>query len=245
MADGLSNLIYGVAGGGVITFIIKITETYLVAPRLQESIDARKKLYLYARPLWLACHELEFRLNSIIDKINEPSGPSYALKLSPKNASSLDWFTKEGYYVTSTAYLISTVACWIALYERDVVFLPFVNKKLTTEFFYLIEDFKTAISSKNSILWFYYVNGIGDNLIDKGTNHPITQSEFSYRLYKDELFRGYYDQLFQFLHRVADQEFRNTLEETIKNLIKIKEFLEKNKISIKMTRETYTKIPFA
>lgn len=236
MADGLSNLIYGVMGGGVVTFMIKMTENYLVAPRLQESIDARKKLYLYARPLWLACHELEFRLNFIIDKINEPSGPSQALKLSPKNASSLDWFTKEGYYVTSTAYLISSVACWIALYERDVVFLPFVNRRLTTEFFYLIEEFKTAISSQGSILWFYYMNGIGDNLIDKGSNHPITQAEFSYKLYKDELFRDYYDQLFQFLHRVAEQDFQNSLEETIKTLAQIKEFLEKNKISIKMAR---------
>jgi hypothetical protein len=245
MSDGLSNLVYGVVGGGVITFLIKITETYLVAPRLQESIDARKKLYLYARPLWLACHELEYRLNFIIDKINDQSGPSYSLKLSPKNATSLDWFTKEGYYITSTAYLISVVACWVALYERDVVFLPFVNQRLTTEFFYLIEDFKTAISSKDSILWFYYVTGIGDHLIDKGTNHPITQSEFSYRLYKDELFRDYYDQLFQFLHRVADNDFRHTLEETIKSLAQIKEFLERYKISIKMTRQTYTKIPLS
>ncbi|MEH2115400.1 hypothetical protein [Nostoc sp.] len=233
MSDGLSNLIYGVVGGGIVTFIIKITESYLVAPRLQESIDGRKKLYLYARPLSLACHELEFRLNSIKDKINDTNdqfGTSQPLKLSPKNSSCIDWFTKEGYYVTSTAYLISSVASWIALYERDVVFLPFVNQRLTTEFFYLIEDFKRAMSSKGSILWFHYVNGIGDNLIDKATNHPITQSEFSYKLHKDELFRDYYDQLFQFLHRVADNEFKDTVEDTIQTLVQIKEFLEKNKI---------------
>ncbi|MDM9381098.1 hypothetical protein QUB80_10320 [Chlorogloeopsis sp. ULAP01] len=241
MADGLSNLIYGVIGGGIFTFMMKVTETYLIAPRLQESIEARKKLDLYAKPLWLACHELEFRLISIKDKINEPYGPSHSLKLSPKTASSLDWFTKDGYYITSTAYLMASVSCWIALYERDVVFLPFSKKSLTTEFFYLIEDFKRAISSKGSILWFHYVNGIGDNLVDKGTKYPITLSEFSYKLYKDELFRDYYDQLFQFLHRVACNEFMESVEETIQILGKIQKFLEKNRISIKMVRENYTK----
>jgi hypothetical protein len=38
-------------------------------------------------------------------------------------------------------------------------------------------------------------------------DRPMTMTEFIYKLYKDELFRNYYNQLFIFLNQVATGKF--------------------------------------
>jgi hypothetical protein len=191
MNEGVSNLLYGALGGGLVATGIRVAETYFVAPRFTESIEARKKLLMYASPLSHACHELESRLNSVLHKLEESSGTREALSRSLKEAKSIDWFTKAGYYITSTAYLICLTSCWIQLYERDVVFLKFGRSSLTKKFFMLIEKFKDDLSNEDSILWFHYVNGLGEQLIDRDKNRPITMSDFTYKLHQDELFKGY------------------------------------------------------
>ncbi len=122
----------------------------------------------------------------------------------------------------------------IQLYERDVVFLKFGRSSLTKQFFELIEDFKNILSSDGSILWFHYVNGIGELLIADADDRPMTMSEFIYKLYEDELFRDYYDQLFVFLNQVAHGKFLANLETTIQQLDRIQDFLVQNQITIAM-----------
>jgi hypothetical protein len=184
---------------------------------------------MYARPLWLACHAAEFRLNMIHEE-NQSGRPSPVLQLNPGGAKSLDWFTKDGYYVTSTAYLIAAIASWIVLFERDVVFLKFGKESLTIHFFYLIEEFRRNLSSNGSPLWFYYASGIGEQLIQAGENKPMTLANFSYQLFKDEDFRSYYDQLFQFLHQVGQGQHTRTIQNTLSTLVEMKRFLESNDI---------------
>ncbi|MDJ0574707.1 MAG: hypothetical protein QNJ65_06015 [Xenococcaceae cyanobacterium MO_234.B1] len=136
-ANALSNFFYGAIGGGFVAFAFRFVENYLIAPRFSESLEARNKLFVYAKPLWLACHELEFRLTMISNKLRsrEQGGPRTSLSFSLASAQSIDWFTKDGYYITSSAYLISVVSCWIQLYERDVVFLRFGRSSLVLFFF--------------------------------------------------------------------------------------------------------------
>lgn len=238
MNENAANFLYGVLGGGLVATAIRIAETYLIAPRINESIDARKKLYTYARPLSHACHELVHRLNAIVAKMDDENDSKGPLRLSPKQAKTIDWFTKEGYYITSTAYLIAVVSCWIQLYEQDVVFLKFGRKSLTKRFFDLIEGFKNSLSRHDSILWFHYVNGIGELLICEDSDRPISLSEFVYRLYKDELFRDYYDQLFIFINQVADGRHLINLRNTIQIIHEIETFLIKNKIAIAMGQKS-------
>lgn len=88
--------------------------------------------------------------------------PRSSLSGSLQEAESLEWFTtKEGNYITSAAYMIAAVSAWIALYERDIVFLQFGKESLTTQFLLTVERFKNSISNSN-ILWFHYVSGIGE-----------------------------------------------------------------------------------
>lgn len=235
MNENLANFLFGVLGGGFVATGIRIAETYWLAPRFTESVEARQKLYRYARPLSHACHELEYRLQALLPKMREAMNDTRAaLGLSPKQATAIDWFTKEGYYITSTAYLLALVSGWIQLYERDVVFLKFGRSSLTKQFFELIEDFKNTLASNGSILWFHYVNGIGELLITATGDRPMTMSEFIYKLYDDELFRDYYDQLFIFLNQVANGKFLHNLEDAVQKLSEIKTFLAQNQITIAM-----------
>jgi hypothetical protein len=233
MSNEIATLLYGAIGGGLVSAGLRVVETYLVAPRLSEAVEARKKLFMYARPLWSACHAVEFRLNMLYEQsTSDQKIPT--LQLNPKEAKSLDWFTKEGYYVTSTAYLIAAVASWIVLFERDVVFLKFDKESLTIHFFYLIEEFKRGLSSDGSPLWFYYTNGIGEQLVKAGESKPMTLANFSYELFKDEDFRNYYDQLFQFLHQVGQGQHLKNIQATLSTLIEMKRFLESNDIVVEL-----------
>lgn len=163
--------------------------------------------------------------------------PRSSLSGSLQEAESLEWFTtKEGNYITSAAYMIAAVSAWIALYERDIVFLQFGKESLTTQFLLTVERFKNSISNSN-ILWFHYVNGIGEQLIQDGATRPMSFSNFCYGLSKDEDFKAYYSQLFQFLNQVNQGEFEKSLENTLDALSEIKKFLVSKGIVLEMPRE--------
>lgn len=234
MAGEISNLIYGAIGGGLVAAGLRIAETYFIAPHLTESVESRKKLLLYGKPLWRACHDLCYRLFYIKQKMHSPRT---SLSGSLREAKSLEWFTtKEGNYITSAAYMIAAVAAWIAIYERDTVFLKFGKESLTTQFLLKIERFKNSISNDN-ILWFHYVSGIGEQLIQDGATKPIPFSDFCYKLLRDEDFKAYYSQLFQFLNQVNQGDFEKSIEDAVDALNEIKKFLVSNGIVVETPRE--------
>ncbi|MBD2104830.1 hypothetical protein [Leptolyngbya sp. FACHB-261] len=235
MAGEIFNLVSGAIGGGLVAAGLRVFENYFLAPRLAESVEARKKILLYSKPLWRACHDLHYRLFYIKKKMHSPRA---TLAASPQDAESLQWFTtSEGNYITSAAYMIATVACWIALYERDAVFLQFGQRSLTAQFLLKTESFKQSISSNKSILWFNYVNGIGEQLIQEETNRPVTFSSFCQKLLRDQDFRDYYTQLFCFLNEVNQGKFEASIENTLVALDDIKKFLVSNGIVVEMPEE--------
>ncbi len=227
MASDASNFLYGAVAGGVVALILRVVETYWLGPRLAASREAREKLLLYSRHLYFSCSQAEFRLKYISKQMREkrPDGIA-SLKLSLKDAKTLQWYTKEGYYITSTAYLIALVACWIVTLQRDVVFLPFERKSDTTEFLNLVERFKAGLSTR-TILWYHYIHGIGERLMVEGQDkpQPIGLSTFSQKLHTDAMFRDYYDQLMQFLNAVASGSYLAGIEEAAATLEQMKRFL--------------------
>jgi len=94
--DGeLSQLVYGAIGGGLVAALFRIAERW-IERRSAQSVEARKTLAKYAKPLWLACHNLEQRLAHIHAGLNNPQ----VLSRVPEKGCGLDWYTKEGYYAT-------------------------------------------------------------------------------------------------------------------------------------------------
>ena len=224
-------VISGVLGGIVATILKILADMYLA--RYKDKDEAYKKMLRYAKPLWLSCHELNIRLKSLVKKIdNKKYNPydSNSLKYKLSREVQVDWFTKNGYYITSTAYLISLVASWITLFERDVVFLEFSKKSTTADFFRCIENFKQSISADTSALWYHYLEGIGSKLILENGERPMTIADFSFNLYSDKEFRSYYDQVFQFLYQVGNGEQRDVLQRTVTAVDGIMKNLEKQGI---------------
>ncbi len=176
----------------------------------------------YAKPFWLACNDLEWRLGHIRQKIrsNDNLEP---LRECPSNAVGLDWYVRAGYYATSTAYLLANVAAWIRLFQRDVVFLRFRKSSATAQFFRLVESLKVALST-DSILWFHYFNGIGDYLIQNEV--PMSIGAFSDKLATEENYRAYYSHLFGFLQSLTGTNQEEFIEGAIENLRAIKRCLE-------------------
>jgi len=217
--EELSKLLFGAIGGGIAATIFKIVEAKLDARR-KEKESAHATLKKYAKPLWLAAHALELRLAHLTDSTHE------SLKQIPQPGNPIDWYTKYGYYATSTAYLLSSVASWLGLFQRDVVFLEFGEESRTQAFFRLTENFQATLSQRPSVLWYQYIDGIGSELVDESASRPMTFSAFCRRLHRDETFRLFYDQLFQFLKgAAADGEYREVLAKTQSRLASIKAFL--------------------
>jgi hypothetical protein len=226
----VSQFLYGAIGGGAVAAAWKMLDTYVVQPRFISSAEAKRKVILYGRPLYLNCYQLEYRLNHILKKLEAKNYDEVVpLKRSPSEARSLEWFTKDGYYATSSAYVIACLAAWISLFQADVVFLPFRKRSIAAQFFDLIERFKISVST-NTILWYHYLDGIGEMLVDEKHDRPMTFSSFSHKLLDDASFRDYYDQLFQFLQQVASDSCSNQIRSATSALRDIKTFLAENNV---------------
>lgn len=232
MDANLSNFLYGAIGGGLASGAFKLLESYFIAPFVGESLEARKKLYFYAKPFWLDCYQLEYRLKRINDRdIGYSSHYEGLLTASLQDANSVSWFVTEGYCVTSTAYLIASVAAWIVLVERDVAFLQFRSRSLTIRFFHLTQNLRSTISGSFTI-WHYYVTGIGEKLIREGENKPMTFSDFIYSLQReDHDFRVFYCSLFQSVSEISSGSNREDKIRLVrKQLSEVRSFLETNQI---------------
>ena len=107
--------------------------------------------------------------------------------------------------------------------------MPFKRASLAAQFFDLIERYKVAVSTK-TILWYHYIDGIGELLVEDGHDRPMAFATFSYKLLKDQSFRGYYDQLFQFLRQVGSGEYGDQLKQTVAAVHSIKRFLAEKKV---------------
>ena len=228
--EGLSQLIYGAVGGGLVALIWKTVDTYVIGVRLGESVEARKKLRAYARPLWLECRELRFRMTQIRDKLqgDDPDGGLRALQARPPDPHDVAWYTQDGYFATSTAYLIAAVAAWIRLYQRDVVFLEFGARSATHAFFKLTEDLQRTYSARPSILWYYYFSAIGEMLVDRDVHAPLTMAQFTLRLAEDERFRAFYAQLFEFVARMGRGDYLEVVGKVIQAISDIGSFLQRH-----------------
>jgi hypothetical protein len=78
--------------------------------------------------------------------------------------------------------------------------------------------------STGTILYFHYVEGIGDTLTKDGLPMPL--SAFVQKLATDQLFCDYYDQLFQFLRTVGEGQADSAVSKIIECLERIQQFLQ-------------------
>jgi hypothetical protein len=201
---------------GVVASVLTASVSRWFEKRNQDRFTVEK----YSRPIWLACRLLRFRLVHIVEKLKDPDGNAAKVLNWQGDAAGrgITWMNGYGYFITSTAYLLSTVSSWFHIVDRKVIFLPFQNQSIADQFLRLVTSVKQDLTT-NTSLWFHYYAGLGQMLLDKEENQPMTFGQFVLRLNNDFEFRQYFDQLFYgFLHETGEGRDTTQIEKAIASL---------------------------
>src|SRR5438552_5236069 len=140
---------------------------YLIEPWYNARALRRK----YATALWIACADLKIQLERIRERVRKGDRQTVdALKKildrDSKRDGSVrpDWFTKDGYYTTSTAYKIAAVSVWLRIYQRELLFLPDSASQDFLSKLYTGADRLNSAVSNDTCLWYDYLHPVGDGL---------------------------------------------------------------------------------
>jgi hypothetical protein len=191
---------------GVLTFLGVhkfLVEPWLIARQL------RKK---YATALWIACKELQLHIQQISSKVSARDRNTIdALKKIPNNdfQGRADWFTKDGYYTTVTAYKIAAVSCWLHVYQQELLFSTYRKSRTFLSALYKRSDQLKRAFSENTCLWYDYFDAIGGKLVNRDTPilSPLSFGAFCDRYFSDQEFRKFYEQLHMFIWFIADGKY--------------------------------------
>jgi hypothetical protein len=215
---------------------------YLIEPWYNAQALRRK----YATALWIACADLKIHLERIRERVMAGDRQTVdALKKIPDNDSKRDgsvrpdWFTKDGYYTTSTAYKIAAVSAWLRIYQRELLFLPYAaSQDFLSKLYTRADRFNTSFST-NTCLWYDYLNAVGDGLLARpsyapaaSTLAPLSFAEFCERYTTDDRFRLFYEQVHMYIWFVADcqKPYLESVQNVLHSLDELRSFLTREKL---------------
>ena len=221
---------------------------YLIEPWYNARALRRK----YATALWIACAELKIQLERIRERVTAGDLQTIdALKKIPDNDSKWDaivrpdWFTKDGYYTTSTAYKIAAVSAWLRIYQRELLFLPYSASQDFLSKLYTRADRLNTSFSTDTCLWYDYLNAVGDGLVVRPPSAaassalaPLSFAEFCERYTTDDRFRLFYEQVHMYIWFVADGQkpYLDSVQNVLVALDDLRSLLTREKL----LREDFT-----
>jgi hypothetical protein len=216
--------------------------TYLIEPWYNARALRRK----YATALWIACADLEIHLKRIHERVRAGDPHTIdALKRIPDKDSKRDgkvrpdWFTKDGYYTTTTAFKIAAVSAWLRIYQRELLFLPYSASQDFLSKLYTAADTLNKSFSTDTCLWYDYLNAIGDGLVARPASAPVASplaplsfAEFCERYTTDSRFRLFYEQVHWYIRFVADgrKPYLDSVQTVCKALDDMKSLLTREKL---------------
>jgi hypothetical protein len=229
---------------GVASVITVLGITKLFIEPLWTERNTRKQLASF---LWLSCRELRLHLVEIHGTMqgggDQAASTRDSLLKIPTNDYRGDagWFVKTGYLTMLTAYKIAAFSAWLRIYQNHLLTYSFFQRtRKSLSFVYKhASDFKIIIS-RNTILWYYYIDAIGDRICVARDSRfsPITFAEFCGNYFTDPGFRGFFDQLHMFLHFVGRTEpdyarrYREIMPQLISKLEEIETYLHDENLLI-------------
>ena len=215
---------------------------YLIEPWY----NARALRKKYATALWIACAELKIQLEQIHKRVIAGDRQTVdALKKISDNDSKRDgsvrpdWFTKDGYYATSTAYKIAAVSAWLRIYQRELLFLPYAASQDFLSKLYNGADQLNRSFSTDTCLWYDYLNAVGDGLVARPGSAPaasalapLSFAEFCERYTTDSRFRLFYEQVHMYIWFVADAQktYLHSVQNVLQSLDELKSLLRQEKL---------------
>jgi hypothetical protein len=210
---------------------------YLVEPWY----DARALRRKYATALWISSSDLELHLRRIRTHVEKSDQREIsALKKIPNNDARgrADWFTKEGYYATLTAYKISSVVAWLRIYQRELLFVPYAaSQGFLAKLYGCADELKRSFST-DTCLWYDYLDAVGDGLVGRPSSAgpqplaPLSFAEFCERYATDSRFRLFYEQVHMYIHFVASKRpsYVVSVEKVLGSLGDLMKFLTREKL---------------
>ena len=207
------------------------TYKYVIEPWLLAR-QLRKK---YATALWITCRELQLHLENIHKRVSvQKQSTINALKKIPNNdfKDRVDWFTKEGYYASVTAYKIAVVSAWLRVYQQELLFSTYrKSRKFLNSLYGKADQIKSAFS-KDTCLWYDYFDAIGDKLVDRSGDvpRPLAFSTFCDKCFSEKQYRLFYEQLRIFIWFVANGEYLEKLDKIGVALEGLRDFLKRENL---------------
>lgn len=189
------------------------------------------KYHNYAKRMFNAFSHLEYRFCDI----NQQTSTIDSLKMIPSKNNSIEWYTKEGYYITSTSYLLAQISCFIYQYLEETDFRDYREKSKSDELATLLEIYRKAVTT-GGVMWYHYYIAIGEVIQNKETSKPMDICDFIYKLHKDPLFFDFMNQTFYFVKLLAENNDKTIIANILQIIgqikVKIKESISSNKKSL-------------
>lgn len=174
---------------------------------------------------------MRLHLEQVQKKISEKDGKAIdALKKIPDYdfKGRVDWFTKQGYYATVTAYRIAVVSCWLHIYQRELLISAYRKSRSFLFALYSNADKLKAAFGQDTCLWHDYFDAIGSKLEDRAgdTLRPMPFGAFCDRSASDAAFRKFFEQLQYFIGFLARSRYPETTGRVYQALKSLTELLE-------------------
>ena len=118
-------------------------------------------------------------------------GQQYSTDQGKDFDGAADWFTKEGYYATLTAYKIAVVSSWLQIYKQELLFSTVRKSRSFFGVLYERGEHLKASLSEGTDLWSDYFDAVGGKLIDtkSTTPRPLSFAGFCECYFVDVQFR--------------------------------------------------------
>jgi len=148
-----------------------------------------------------------------------------------------DWLVKTGYLSMITAYKIAAFSSWIRIYQMAVLqaLLTARGNELISDLYDKFDSFKIS-ASQDTVLWYNYIDAIGERLITTSgeLTSPLSFSEVCKRYHDDKEFLYFFAQLHMFIHFMGRKDepwsttYPKVLGDMVESLRCIETFIVKN-----------------
>lgn len=211
--------------GGIFSsvLLLVINDFYKSWKRIREKRNEQLEVHReYIRKMLLSVKSLIIRLEHIQKKDKIEVDMSRMRNL-------LEWYTKDGYYISSTVYLMAHVSCITNNYKKIPLSIDRNVSKISEELQSKLDKYNTIIST-DSCLWYHYHVALGNSLNDNN-NNIMTFYDFVRKICQDELYFQFVNQAYHFVKSLTDDKHKQFLKGWLQNLHEIEEYIIKSSLT--------------
>ena len=222
----ISNIISFVFGALSLLIALTLKDWFAQIDDKRKKRTTRQTIGIdYAKKMYHFIQQLQFRLKDL--RGNEEDREINKL---PDRTTSIEWYTKNGYFMTSTVYLFAAVSCLINRFRRNPDFVEFGKYSEYEELRLCIEQYNQCIST-NTVMWYHYHIAIGESVLEYG--NVMSFYRFVNKISHDCEYFDFMNQAYHFTSQLyTDTEALDSLILNLEELLVLikREMLDNDKI---------------